>query len=194
MERILILGAGGHGRSVAEAIELSGHYRIYGFLDDHWPSSAAVWEYPVVGRMDSIANHLAAIDAVVVAIGNNMLRQQLIKDAMSYGVKLANVIHPSAWVSPRARLGQGVVVMAGAVVGTDAELGDGVIVNCRAVVDHDGRLGDCSHIGVGVSLAGGVHVGTTAFLQAGSAVGAGGQVEPGAIISPGTGVEAAGHR
>lgn len=181
--RLLIVGAGGHGRSVAEAALASGTFTLSGFLDDQ---TTNVWEFPVLGRTQDAAAWRTVADAAIVAIGNNVLRQQLQQQLIVAGFKLATVIHPRAVVSPSANLGMGCAVMAGAIIGTEAKLGMGVIVNSGAVVDHHCVVEDYGHLGVAAAMAGGTKLGAGAWMQAGSALGYGVKVPSGAILPPGS--------
>lgn len=184
-KRVIVIGAGGHGRSVAEAILLLGRDEIVGFVDDDADANSKVWTYPILGRTDSLYTLRVLTDAVVVAIGNNAVREKLYALVRDAGFELLSVIHPAAFVSPTATLGAGCAVMAGAVVGTEAQLGEGVIVNCGATVDHHCRVDAFGHLGVNACMAGGSVLGHRAWMQAGSALGYGVQVEDGAVLAPG---------
>lgn len=181
--RLLIVGAGGHGRSVAEAALACGTFTLSGFLDDQ---ATHVWEFPVLGGTQDVAAWRTVADAAIVAVGNNALRQQLQQRLTQAGFTLATVVHPRAVVSPTANLGVGCAVMAGAIIGTEAKLGRGVIVNSGAVVDHHCVVEDYGHLGVAAAMAGGTQLGAGAWMQAGSALGYGVKVPPGAILPPGS--------
>lgn len=186
MRRLLIVGAGGHGRSVAEAVLLSGGYRLAGFVDDAAPALDRVWDVPVLGTTADFSCYRQHADLAIVAIGNNGLREALSGRLLAAGFELATVVHPRAVVSPRALLGAGSTIMAGAIVGTDARLGCGVIVNSGAVVDHDVHVHDYGHLGVNACMAGGAVLGRGAWMHAGAAVGYGVKVADGAVLPPGT--------
>ena len=184
-KRVIVIGAGGHGRSVAEAILLLGRDELIGFVDDGADPNAKVWTYPILGRTDSLHTLRALADTVVVAIGNNAVREKLHARARDAGFELLNVIHPAAFVSPTATLGAGCAVMAGAVVGTEAKLGEGVIVNCGATVDHHCRVGAFGHLGVNACMAGGSVLGHRAWMQAGAALGYGVKIAADTVLEPG---------
>lgn len=189
MKRLLIIGAGGHGRSVAEAVLASGELIVAGFLDDLFPELKSVWDIPVLGRVADFAKWREAADFTFVAIGNNALRRRVTCGLQAAGFALVTVVHPRAIISPTAVIGAGTAIMAGAIIGTEACLGDGVIVNCAAVVDHHCRVGDFGHLGVNASMAGGAVLGEAAWMQAGSALGYGVEIEAGRYLAPGEGVE-----
>lgn len=181
--RLLIVGAGGHGRSVAEAALECGTFTVSGFLDDQ---ATHVWDLPVFGGTQDVAAWRRVADAAIVAVGNNILRRQLQQRLLQAGFKLATVIHPRAIVSLSADLGVGCAVMAGAIVGTEAKLGLGVIVNSGAVVDHHCVIDDYAHLGVAAAMAGGTQLGAGAWMQAGSILGYGVKVPAGTILLPGS--------
>lgn len=188
MRRLLIVGAGGHGRSVAEAVLDGEDFTIAGFLDDAFPQLERVWDIPVLGKVEDFSRWRETAEFAFVAIGNNVLRQQLVRDIRKAGFGLATVIHRCAMVSTSAVIGRGSAIMAGACVGTEAQLGEGVIVNCAAVVDHDCRVGDYGHLGVNAAMAGGSVLGALAWMQAGAALGYGVEIADGRILRPGEAV------
>lgn len=186
LPRLLIVGAGGHGHSVAEAVMMADKFSLVGFADDGaFARGEKVWDLPVIGPAAAFENYLDLATHAVVAIGNNVLRQRLFAQLHAAGFALASVIHPKALVSPRAQLGAGVAVMAGAIVGTEAVLEQGAIVNCGAVVDHHAHVHDFAHLGVNACMAGGSVLGTLAWMQAGSAIGYGIHVAAGTVLKPG---------
>lgn len=185
-ETLLILGAGGHGRAVAEAALLSGRWQAVRFLDDRWPGVDDLYGIPLVGKPGDVATFAGANHAAIAAVGNNALREKWSDSIEAAGLHLATVIHPRAFVSEGATVEQGVAVMAMAMVGVGAVLGRGAIVNANATVDHDAVLGAFAHLGVGVQLAGGVRVGARAWLQAGCSAGYHVVVADGALLAPGT--------
>ena len=191
LRRLLIVGAGGHGRSVAEAVLASGTFEVAGFLDDAAPASTLVSGYLVLGTTDDVSAYRTQADVAIVAIGNSALREALSNRLMAAGYELATVMHPRAIVSPSAVVGQGSAIMAGAIVGTEARLGCGVIVNCGAVVDHDAQVQDYSHLGVNACISGGSALGRSAWMQAGSALGYGVKVADGVVLPPGSALTSA---
>lgn len=166
-KRLAILGAGGHARVVADAAEAAG-WTVPGLFDREAPPGDHPW--PVLGDADALFARAAEFDGAVVALGDNDRRLQATLDLAARGLALATVIHPTAWVSPRATLGGGTVILAQAVVGTGARLGRAVIVNTGAGVDHDCVLGDGVHVSPGARLAGGVTVGERGWIGVGAVV------------------------
>ncbi|MCT8175259.1 acetyltransferase [Variovorax sp. CY25R-8] len=185
MQRLLIIGTGGHGRSVAEAFLQRGDYVLVGFLDDAVESGQHVWDWPVLGTTAALTACRDWTDAVFVAIGNNKLRETLYTRVKAQGLRLATVIHPAAVVSPRAVVGEGSAIMAGAVVGTGARLGEGVIVNCGAVIDHDCTVEPFAHLGVNAGMAGNSVLGRRALMPVGSMLAPGVRIDADRVLHPG---------
>lgn len=186
--RLLVVGAGGHGRSVAEAAEISGQFEVVGFLDDALPIGEAVLGLTVLGPVSNMQNQRTSADQAIVAVGNNALRERLMHRLITAGFQLATVVHPRATISPSAMLGVGSAVMAGAIVGTEARLGMGIIVNCGAVVDHNATVEDYGHLGVNASMAGGAVLGYGSWMQAGASLAYGVTIPSGVTLDPGEAV------
>ncbi|GAA5444420.1 putative acetyltransferase EpsM [Microbulbifer sp. NBRC 101763] len=187
---LLILGAGGHGKAVAEAAMLSGKWQRVCFADDRWPELEESFGCPVIANSFTLAEVAGTVDAAIAAVGNNALREQWLATLQQAGFPLATIVHPAASVSVSAQLGAGSAVMALAMVGVDARIGCGAIVNAQATVDHDACLGEFAHLGVGVHLAGGVQVGAKAWLQAGCSAGYRVVIAEGEVLAPGTALTA----
>ncbi len=173
--QVLVLGAGGHAKVVADVIECSGLV-VAGFLDDD-PAAMGTLRLglPVLGAIADYGRFAA--EGTIIAIGSNRTRKAIYEqfdgDARPRWVTVA---HPSSVVARSARLGEGTVIMANGVINPDTEIGDHVIVNSGATVDHDCRIGSFSHIAPGAHLAGGVTLGE------GVLIGIGASVAPGCVI------------
>ncbi|WP_108444320.1 acetyltransferase [Halomonas denitrificans] len=184
---LAILGASGHGKVVADIAAHCGWQRIT-FYDDAWPDRACLAHWPVVGGLDALLRDLDGVDGVVVAIGDNRVRQAKLETLRTAGAPLVSLIHPRASVSPHARLAQGCVVVAGAVINAFAELGPGCIVNTAATVDHDCRLQAGVHVAPGANLSGNVSVDRGAWIGVGAAVRQGVSIGADAVIGAGAAV------
>ena len=135
MEKLLLVGAGGFGRVVLE--HASALYDC-AFLDDG--DATIVDGVPVIGKTDDMASFYPEYTLLLVTIGNNAFREQLYKEAADIGYNFPNIIHPTAYVSPRADIGSGCVILNNAVVQNNAKCGNGCILNpgvelhCRQVL------------------------------------------------------------
>ena len=174
--RLLIYGASGHGKVVADAALGSGCYEVMGFVDDDrakWGQT--VLGLPVLGGAECLGT-VGRGAVLALGIGSNERRKKLFEDLAEQGVTCATIIHRSAVIASGAQLGAGTFVGPLALVHTDARVGRGCIINSGAIVEHDNVLGDWVHVGPGSSLAGNVRVGT------GTQIGMGAQVLPGVSL------------
>ncbi len=170
MSGLLILGAGGHAKVLADTALAAGLARHIAFLDDKPIPSLIGW--PVLGTL-SRCQEGALVQRwpqAAVAIGHAATRLAWLDRLQSLGYQLPAVAHPSAVISRRAQLRPGSVVFAGAVVQADAQLGRGVILNSACSVDHDARLGAGVHICPGAHLAGEVKIGDRSWIGIGASV------------------------
>lgn len=165
--KLAVIGAGGHGKVVAELAAALGTYGEIVFLDDR--AQGSVNGFPVIGTTLLLENSLSPEQYdVAVAVGNNRIRRQIAEKAAALGFALPVLVHPDAYVSPSATVGQGSVVMAKAVVQADSVLKDGVIVNTAATVDHDCLLDAFVHISPGAHLSGNTHIGEESWIGTGA--------------------------
>lgn len=164
MKRLVIIGASGHGKVIAD-IAVKNNYEQIVFLDDDETLKECAG-FPVAGK--SNATEAYQDWEFIVAIGNAAIRQRIQNQLSGYNI--ATLIHPTAVISRRVKLGEGSVVMAGAVINSDAVIGKGCIINTASSVDHDCRIGDYSHISVGAHVAGTVVIGDRTWIGAGSVV------------------------
>jgi len=170
MKRLLILGAGGHGKVVAETAEAGGNWDEIAMLDDNCQSLNGTLRWPVPGRLDQAGQYASEYSHAIVAVGSGELRLSWLESLAEQGFHVPLLIHPAAWVSPSATIAEGSVVMAGASIQADSRIGRGCIVNTGANVDHDCRLEDGVHVCPGASLAGGVSVGRCSWMGIGCSV------------------------
>ena len=160
---IVIVGAGGHGRVVADAALLSGYKQVY-FLDD--ADSCAV---ELSGKTSDYINYVNDCD-FFVAIGSSTIREKITNILLSGGANIVTVIHPSAVIGSNVSIGEGTFVGPGAVINTRSIIGKGVIINTCSSVDHDCIVEEFCHISVGSHIAGTVTIGKGTFFCAGSTV------------------------
>lgn len=186
----LILGAGGHGKVVAEALSLSGRAARIAFVDpDAGLAGKSILESPVAGD-DSFLERARdeGFGHFVCGLGgtrDNEARRTLFDKGMGVGLEPLVVLHPAATVSAHAELGDGSVALAGAVINPDARLGRNCIVNSLGLVEHDCRLGDHVHVAPGARVLGGAVVAEMAYIGAGAVIKQGLTVGRGAVIGAG---------
>lgn len=170
MSRLLVVGAGGHGKVVAEAAELLGRWDSIEFADDKFPALSQIGKWPVVSNTNPVSLTKLGFKEFTVAIGNNLTRLQVQQKLVDGSFIPVTIIHPAAVVSPSVKIGVGSVIFAGAVINADTVIGDACIINTSASIDHDCEFGDSVHISPGAHLAGEVSVGKGSWLGIGSSV------------------------
>jgi sugar O-acyltransferase (sialic acid O-acetyltransferase NeuD family) len=168
--KLLIVGAGGHGKSVADAADRTGAWSEIAFVDRKYPALSANGRWPVIADQSDWRALRGRFAQATVAVGDAAIRLQLLDELKAQGFEIPVIRHPSCVVAEDAVLAEGVVIMAGAVVNTGARIGRGSIVNTGASVDHDCMLGAGVHICPGARLAGEVRVGDRGWIGIGAAI------------------------
>ena len=156
MTKLIILGASGHGKVVAEIAEECG-FTVIEFVDDRYPELQTIGPWPVV---NTIHEYLGCYDPVngcehrhIVAIGHNQTRMTIQNQLEHVQAKLTLLIHPSASVSKYANIGEGSIVMSNAVINAFADIGKACIINTGAIIEHDCHLGNGVHISPNATLS-----------------------------------------
>lgn len=165
-EKVIVIGASGHGKVIADIILKSGDM-VVGFLDDNpWLPETFIG-YPILGSIDAFLEYKEY--QFVIAIGNASIREKIAYQL--YGVNWYTGIHPSAVVSAiEVSIGEGTVIMANAVINAGTTIGKHCIINSGAIVEHDNRIEDFVHISVGAKLAGTVDIGKSAWIGIGASI------------------------
>ncbi|MCA3272175.1 MAG: NeuD/PglB/VioB family sugar acetyltransferase [Roseomonas sp.] len=186
--RILLLGAGGHGKAIADLLLADGGYEVAGFVDAA-PKASQVLGLPVLGD-ESLLAALAGqgIALAHAAVGDNAQRLAAAALLRAAGFALPSLTHPVALIGYGARVGEGAAILARAVIGPEAEIGALALINTGAIVEHDCVVEEAAHIGPGAVLAGGVRVGAGALIGAGAVVRPGVVIGAGAVVGAGAAV------
>lgn len=167
-KKLLIVGAGGHGKVAADiAVKMKKWEEII-FLDDNNTIKNCVG-FPVVGRLSDIGNYILYMD-IFIAIGNNEIREKIQNKLEEQGASIVVLIHPEAIIGMEVEIGAGSIVMAGAVINSASRIGKGCIVNTASVIEHDNYIEDYVHISPGARLAGNVRIGKRSWIGVGSTV------------------------
>lgn len=160
MNKLIIIGASGHGKVIADIAIKNGYSDIV-FLDDDENIKECAG-FPVVGKT---CKAIKMDGDKIIAIGNAKIREK-----MQTSINTVTLIHPNVSISRRVSIGEGTVIMAGAIINSDTRIGKGCIVNTGASIDHDCEIGNFSHISVGSHLAGTVEIGDRTWIGAGAIV------------------------
>lgn len=168
--KIIVVGAGGHARSVCAVLLDAGEHEIVGLLDPD--ATEGFFGIPLLGGDELMPSLLSAGEAqgAFIAVGSNRIRRKLFERAAGLGYQMVSAISPHAHISRLAIIGSGVACMPGAVVHANASLGDGCILNTNASLDHDVRIAPFCHIAPGVAISGSVSVGEGSFIGVGARI------------------------
>lgn len=164
-KNLILIGGGGHCKSVIEVAESAG-YTILGILDRPEEVGKKVLAYEVIGVDEDIPHYVDKAEFVITVgfIKNPALRIKLYNKVLEAGGKLAILIASTAYVSKYAKIGQGTVVMHQAFVNAGVVIGDNVIINTFANIEHDALIGDQCHVSTGTMINGDCQVGDNCFI------------------------------
>lgn len=168
IKQLVIVGASGHGKVVADiAMKMNRWERIF-FLDDD-TSIKKLIGLDVVGATIEAIKYKEKAD-FFVAIGNNKTRKKIQENFIAQGLNIVTLVHPNAVIGIDVEIGIGTVIMAGVVINSSTRIGNGCIINTCSSVDHDNEIKDYVHLSPGVRTAGNVTVDHTTWLGIGSVV------------------------
>jgi acetyltransferase EpsM len=181
-ELIVVVGAGGHGKVVADALCLMLGHPIDGFIDcNEALEGSRVLGLRVLGGHEWLMREAGQRSvAVALGVGDETDRQRLMRKFTKHEIQILTVIHPRATVAKSASVGSGTVVLAAAVLNADARVGEGTIINTAAVVEHDVEIGDFTHVSPNATTGGAIRIGSCCHI------GLGAQILPGVSIGSGT--------
>ncbi|HYK74603.1 MAG TPA: acetyltransferase [Pseudoneobacillus sp.] len=166
--KLLIIGASGHGKVVADIAIKMNKWQQIAFLDDNECVKKSMG-LEVVGKSFDAFNYIENCD-LFVGIGNNRIRAKIQNQLKDKGASIPVLIHPKSTIGEQIWLGKGTVVMAGVVINSNTKIGEGCIINTGATIDHDNVIDDFVHISPGAHLAGTVKVGRGSWLGIGTVV------------------------
>ncbi|SFJ09501.1 acetyltransferase EpsM [Kaistella treverensis] len=181
MEKVIIIGGGGHAKVLIDCIESENKFEIISVLDDN-PDLHEILNYKVLRRTELKSQNNVKI---ILGIGNNTTRKRI---AEELSAEYITAVHPSAIISKYAKIGKGTVIFAGAVVNAGAVVGDHCIINTGAIIEHDCIIEDFVHISPNVALSGGVricsgtHVGIGANVIQNISIGSNVTIGSGAVV------------
>ncbi len=174
MEDIILIGSGGHAKSIVDAIERQGKYQIKGFLDHADNQHVTYKHYKVIGEdKDALQYYTQGIQNVCISIGylgNSTLRDKLYDSLKAIGYQFPVIIDPSAVIANDVIIEEGSFIGKNAVINSNSYIGKMNIINTGAIVEHDCVIKDFCHISVHATLCGNVHVEDHSFIGAGAVV------------------------
>lgn len=157
MKPLIIIGAGGHGRVVLDAVLAQNKFDVIGFADENLASGSLVADgYQVLCHPTQL-HTLAKTDLqYIIAIGDNAVRKRIARSLSDYPA--ASIIHPDAIIGSNVSIGPGCVILARTLIHNGSQLGEHVIVNAGALIDHDCRIGDFVHLSFGTQVGSMSHI------------------------------------
>ena len=167
MKKIILIGGGGHCKSVIDVIEQEKKYKISGIVDRPEFLGTKIFKYKVIGNdldLESFAKQFKYALITVGQIKSAKLRIKLFKLAKKAGFILPSIISPNSYVSKYSKIGNGSIVMHHAIINANTSVGDNCIVNSKALVEHDCSISNHCHISTNATINGGVKIGSECFI------------------------------
>ena len=171
MEEIILIGGGGHCKSVIDVIELEGRFKIAGIVDKPEFLGSKILGYEVIGCDDNLPKLSKKYTYALITIGqieSPNLRVELFSIVKELGFVLPNIISPKAYISRYASVDEGTVVMHDVLINAKATIGNNCIINSKALIEHDSKISAHCHISTSVTINGGVTVGSGCFIGSGT--------------------------
>ena len=163
---LIIIGSGGHSNSVMEVIEETKIYNNIFFVDDNYERLKNLSNKKFLGKVRDLKKFKKYSSSVFVALGDNSIRESIIKKVLDYNFKLINVISNTSLVSSSVKLSKGIFIGKSCVINANTKIGKGSIINTNSSIDHDCKIGNFCHIAPGCLLLGDVKISNNTFLGA----------------------------
>ena len=185
---IILIGAGGHARSCIDVIEQQGKYQIAGLIGMPYEVHTQHLGYALIGTDNDLPELAKAYQYALITVGQIQTaeyRIRLYQQAIQLGFQLSIIIAPTAHVSRHATLGEGNIVMHGAIINAGARVGNNCIINTGALIEHDATVEDNCHISTRTILNGDVAVGASSFIGSCSVIKEGVSIGKGCLVGMG---------
>jgi len=173
MHDVAIIGAGGHGREIADIfwhqIQDGKHINMLGFIDDN-PAldGKMIDDLPILGNWEWLSKQDKKRVSVIIAVGNPQIHKKIALKVLKNGFKFTNAVSPLARISPFAEIGNGIAIFPQAIINPGSSIGNYCIINVAATISHDTKVGPFTNINPGAHLAGNVIVGEGCYIGMGS--------------------------
>lgn len=179
MEEIVLVGGGGHCKSVIDVIQAQNKYAIKGIVEPNLEIGSKVLGYEIIGAdaiLPSLVKNGYHFHITVGQIRSNKIRKKIAQQLLELGASFPNIISPFARLSPFAHLGKGITIMHGATIQSEVQVGDFSIINDHALLEHEVKIGRFCHIATGAIVNGNVTIGNDVFVGSGSVIVQGSQI------------------
>ena len=170
-KKIILIGAGGHGVSCSEVIEKENKYEIYGFIDKK--KSKSVTKHKLIGSDKDLIEIKKKVNNALITIGqikDLFIRERTFEKLIKLKFNFPIIISPLAYVSKNSSIGEGTIIMHGAIINANVKIGKNCIINTGSIIEHDVIVEDNCHISTGCIINGGVIIGSNCFIGSGSVI------------------------
>lgn len=167
MNKIILIGGGGHCKSVIDVIEQEAKFEIAGIVDKSDLLGSNILGYKVIGKDLDLESLVKKYEYALITIGHiksSLLRIKLFDLAVKAGFKFPSIISPNAYVSKHSKIGNGTVVMHHAIINSNTSIGDNCIINSKALIEHDCRISNHCHVSTNATINGGIKIGPKSFI------------------------------
>ena len=167
MNKIILIGGGGHCKSVIDVIEQEAKFEIVGIIDKPKLLGSKILGYSVIGNdfdLESLAKKYKNALITVGQIKSAIVRVKLYDLAIKAGFTFPSIIAPSAYISKYSKIGNGTIVMSNAIVNASTSIGDNCIINSKALIEHDCLISSHCHISTNAIINGGIKIGSKCFI------------------------------
>ena len=167
MKNIILIGGGGHCKSVIDVIEQEKKYKISGIVDKPMFLGAEILGYKVIGNDLDLVTLVKKFKYALIAVGHirsAKLRIKLFNLAKKVGFTLPSIVSPISYVSRHSKIGEGTIIMHHAIINANTLIGHNCIVNSKALIEHDCKISNHCHISTNATINGGVEIGSKCFI------------------------------
>jgi sugar O-acyltransferase (sialic acid O-acetyltransferase NeuD family) len=171
MKDIILIGGGGHCKSVIDVIEQEGQFKIAGIVDKPEFLGSDILGYSVIGNDSDLGILVNKYKYALVTVGqikSPLLRTKLFELAEKFGFILPSIISPRAYISKYTIVGKGTIIMHDALINADTQIGENCIINSKVLIEHDCRISNHCHISTSATINGGVIVKSGSFIGSGA--------------------------
>ena len=167
MNKIILIGGGGHCKSVIDVIEQEARFEIAGIIDKPELLGSKILGYTVIGNdfnLDSLAKKYKNAIITVGQLKSVLVRIKLYDLAIKAGFTLPSIVSPNAYISKHSKIGNGTIIMGNVIVNANTSIGDNCIINSKALIEHDCLISSHCHISTNAIINGGVKIGSKCFI------------------------------
>lgn len=171
MDKILLVGAGGHARACIDVIETENQFEIAGLIEKNESMTDMNLGYPIIGTDSDLSELRQQYSHAMITVGqikSSKTRIKLYQLLKKLDYILPAIISPKAYVSKHAQIGEGTIIMHGVIMNANAKIGSNCIINNKSLIEHDVVIGNHCHIATGAIINGEVSVGDKTFVGSGS--------------------------